>query len=214
MLKYAFNILSFSSLGVNTSNTFGIAELRKPINIPIGLTIAKGNLNDQNHFQKTFDQIKNRIKIGSNIIFDKGANSKDNLNSIIASKMKFLTAKKLNKSDDILIKKFWNLNPELVDSEKGIYGIKQRFLSRTNYFFFSKFLQIEQLESKMRKASKQLQQATEIQRSIDNKKSLPKKYLINNPLIDIKFQVQTKLPSITMEDAFEQVKKASITGRE
>lgn len=34
------------------------SELRKPINIPIGLTIAEGNLNDQKHFQMTFDQIK------------------------------------------------------------------------------------------------------------------------------------------------------------
>ena len=34
--------------------TFGITELRKPINIPIGLTIGKGNLNDQKHFQTTF----------------------------------------------------------------------------------------------------------------------------------------------------------------
>ena len=123
--------------------TFGISELRKPINIPIGLTISEGNLNDQKHFQKTFDQVKNRLKIGSNIIFDKGANSKNNLNSVIASKMKFLTAKKLNKSDDILIKKFWDLNPKLIDVNKEIYGFKQEFPSRTNYFFFSKYLQAE-----------------------------------------------------------------------
>lgn len=194
--------------------TFGIAELRKPINIPIGLTIAKGNLNDQNHFQKTFNQVKDRLKIGSNIIFDKGANSKDNLNSIIANKMKFLTAKKLNKSDDILIKKFWNLKPELIDSERGIYGLKQKFPSRTNYFFFSKYLQTEQLESKMRKASKQLQEAKEIQQSIDSSKQLPKRYQINNPLVDMKYSFQTKLPSLSDEEAFEHVKIASITGRE
>jgi len=194
--------------------TFGVTELRKPINIPIGLTIAEGNLNDQKHFQKTFNQVKDRLKEGSNVIFDKGANSKDNLNSVIASKMKFLTAKKLNKSDDLLIKKFWDLNPELVDSEKGIFGFKQKFPTRTNYFFFSKYLQVEQLESKMRKASKQFNEAQEIQKSIDSNKKLPRKFLINNPLVDLKYQLQTKLPFLSEKEAFERVKKASITGRE
>ena len=194
--------------------TFGVTELRKPINIPIGLTIAEGNLNDQKHFQMTFDQVKDKLKKGSNVIFDKGANSKENLNSVIASNMKFLTAKKLNRSDDQLIKKFWDLSPELVDSEKGIFGFKQKFPARTNYFFFSKKLQVEQFESKMRKASKYFKEAQEIQNSIDSKKKLPKKFLINNPLVDLKYELQTKLPSLSEQEAFEQVKKAAITGRE
>ncbi|MCP4557317.1 MAG: transposase [Herbaspirillum sp.] len=194
--------------------TFGVTELRKPINIPIGLTIAEGNLNDQKHFQQTFNQVKDKLKEGSNVIFDKGANSKDNLNSVIASKMKFLTAKKLNKSDDQLIKKFWSLNRVIVDSEKGIFGFKQEFPARTNYFFFSKNLQVEQLESKMRKASKFFKEAQEIQKSIDSKKKLPKKFLINNPLVDMKFELQTKLQFLSEKEAFEKVKKASITGRE
>ena len=120
--------------------TFGIAELRNPINIPIGLTIGKGNLQDQKHFQNTFNQIKGKLQVDSKIIFDKGANSKYNLNSIIVNRMQFLTAKKLNKSDDKLIKKFWTLNPELINSEKEIYGIKQEFPTRTNYLYFSEKL--------------------------------------------------------------------------
>ncbi|HOI18400.1 MAG TPA: transposase [Candidatus Woesearchaeota archaeon] len=194
--------------------TFGISELRHPINIPIGLTIQKGNLNDQKHFQKTFNQIKNKLKPASRIVFDKGANSKESLNSIIAGKMKFLTAKKLNTSDDTLIKNFWNLKIEAIDEDKGIYGFKQIFPSRVNYFYFSKNLQVEQLESKMRKASKQFREAKEIQNSIENKRKLPKKYLINNPLIDMKLSIQTKLPSLTEYEALEIVKKASINGRE
>jgi transposase len=194
--------------------TFGITELRKPINIPIGLTVSPGNLNDQNHFQMTFNQVKERLKENSLTIFDKGANSKENLNSIIASKMNYLTAKKLNKSDDELIEKFWELNPKLIDEEKEIYGFIQKFPSRTNYFFFSKYLQSEQIESKLRKATRQFKEAQEIQRSIDLNKKLPKKFRVNNPLIDMKYSVQTKLPFLSEEEAFEQVKKASITGRE
>lgn len=194
--------------------TFGVSEIRKPINVPIGLTIGEGNLNDQKHFQQTFAQVKNKLVAGSNIIFDKGANSKDNLNAVIANKMKFLTAKKLNKSDDLLIKRFWNHKPILIDAQKDIYGIKQEFPSRTNYFFFSKYLESEQLESKLRKATRYLNEAKEIQKSIDSNKSIPKKFRVDNPLVDMTYSYQTKLPIISENDAFEEVKKASITGRE
>ena len=194
--------------------TFGITELRKPINIPIGLTIAKGNINDQTHFQTTFEQVKDKLQIGSKVIFDKGANGKDNLNSIIAAKMQFLTAKKLNTSDDKLIKKFWSLKPKLIDSEKGIYGIKQKFPSKYNYFFFSEKLQNEKIASALRKAERQLKEAQEIESASLKGKALPKRFRINNVLVQATIEYQTKLQKMSAKEAFELVKKASITGRE
>jgi len=194
--------------------TFGVTELRKPINIPIGLTIAKGNVNDQTHFQTTFDQVKDRLETGSKIIFDKGANGKDNLNSVIAAKMQFLTAKKLNTSDDKLIEKFWKMKPELIDSEKGIYGIKQIFPSRHNYFFFSEKLQKENIATALRKAERQLKEAKEIESASLKGKALPKRFRINNVLVKATIEYQTKLKSLSDKQAFELVKKASITGRE
>jgi len=194
--------------------TFGITELRKPINIPIGLTIAKGNVNDQTHFQTTFEQVKDKLQIGSKIIFDKGANGKDNLNSIIAAKMQFLTAKKLNTSDDKLIKKFWKKKPELVDSEKCIYGIIIPFPNRINYFFFSKKLQQENIASALRKAERQLKEAQDIEQAAQKGKALPKRFRINNVLVKATIEYQTKLRSLSDKQAFELVKKASITGRE
>lgn len=154
------------------------------------------------------------MKKESLVVFDKGANSKTNLNNVIVSKINYLSAKKLNKSDDQLIRKFWDLKPELIDKEKGIHGFIQKFPSRINYFFFSKHLQFEQIESKLRKAFRQFREAKEIQLSIDLNKKLPKKYRLNNPLVDMKFSIQTKLLFLSEDEAFEQVKKASITGRE
>ncbi len=194
--------------------TFGITELRKPINIPIGLTIAKGNVNDQKHFQTTFDQVRGNLKKDSLAIFDKGANGKDNLNSVIAHKMQFLTAKKFNTSDDKLINKFWDLKPEIIDSEIGIYGFKQTFPTRYNYFFFSKKLQQEQIASSLRKAERQLKEAKDIESANRKGKSLPKRFQINNVLVNATIEYQTKLQSLSDEQAFELVKKASITGRE
>lgn len=194
--------------------TFGITELRKPINIPIGLTIAKGNVNDQTHFQTTFEQVKDRLQIGSKIIFDKGANGKDNLNSVIAAKMQFITAKKLNTSDDKLIKTFWKMKPKLIDSEKGIYGIKIIFPKRTNYFFFSEKLEKENIASALRKAERQLKEAQDIEKAHKKGKALPKRFRVNNILVKATIEYQTKLKSLSDDQAFELVKNASITGRE
>jgi len=194
--------------------TFGVTELRKPINIPIGLTIAPGNVNDQKHFQTTFNQVNDCLRKNSLIIFDKGANGQENLNSVIASKMQFLTAKKLNASDDKLFKKFWDLKIKEINSKDGIYGLKQKFPSRHNYFFFSRKLREENLASKLRKAQRQLKEAQEIEDVISGKKKLPKKYQINNVLVSAKIEYQTKLKKLSEEQAFELVKKESITGRE
>jgi len=109
-------------------------NLENPSIIPVGLTIAKGNVNDQTHFQTTFEQVKDRLKIGSIFIFDKGANGKENLKSIIAAKMQFITAKKLNTSDDKLIKKFWKMKQELVDSENASMGLKFLFQKEQTIF--------------------------------------------------------------------------------
>ena len=176
--------------------TVGLAELRKPINIPYGLTIQPGNVNDQKHFKETYGQIKKCLKPHSLIIFDKGANSKDSLSTILANKMKYLTAKKLNLSDDKRIKSFDKRKAEVIDGEAGIYGIKYKFPSRTDYFYFSEKLKKEQLESKMRKAERKLREAKEIQKAIDSNRQVPKKFQIRNELVDISYSLQTKLKEL------------------
>jgi transposase len=194
--------------------TLGITELRHPINIPIGITINKGNVNDQTHFKDSYEQIKTFLQEGSLIVFDKGANSKDNLDLIQADKMKYLTAKKLNTSDDKRIKNFKTKNAILLDPDAKVHGQKFSFPSRFDYFFFSERLKAEQIEAKMRKAERKLKEAKEIQASIDKNKQLPKRFRINNELVDITYTYQTKLSKLSEQDALKLVKKACITGRE
>ncbi len=192
--------------------TVGIAELREPINIPYALTIQPGNIVDQTHFKTTFEQAKRKLKNKSLIIFDKGANSKDNISDVLASKMKYLTAKKLNTSDDKVINDFWNRNPSEV--VEGTYGFVQAFPSRYNYFFFSEKLREQQTMSKIRKAERLLAEAKDIQKSIDHDKQLPRRFRINNPLVRISYSYQTRLKNMSEEEALELVKKAAINGRE
>lgn len=194
--------------------TLGIAELASPINIPYGLTIQPGNLNDQTHFKKTYEQIKPHLRDDSRIVFDKGGQSKDNTGMILADKMKYLSAKKLNLSDDKRIKAFKKNDAKIVDPENGVYGIKIIYPSRIDYFYFSEALKKDHIEAKLRKAEQKLREAKEIQQSIEKKKNLPKRFQINNPLVDVKYSYQTKLESMTEDEARKLVQKASINGRE
>lgn len=192
----------------------GVSELAKPINVPIGLTVKEGNVPDVIHFKDTYKQVRNRLKQGSLVTFDKGGHSQDNLNLIKDDKMKFLTAKKLNKSDDKRIKDFDKKKAKLIDSKKGIYGLKFVNPSSIDYFYFSEKLEKEHLETKKRKALKKFEEAKELQNALDKGKPLPKKYQIKNELVDITYSFQTKLKELSEEEAKKLIKKAQINGRE
>jgi transposase len=195
--------------------TVGISELASPINVPIGLTIREGNINDQVHFTDTFNQIKDKLKQESMVVFDQGANRKENLDQIENANMKYLTIRHLNTSDDkTWIGRFNKSKAELVDEKRGVYGMKKRFPSRFNYMYFSEELKLTQIETKLRKVDRLFREAEEIQSSIDRNRRLPKRYRINNPLVECKYSYQTKLTTMNEQEAKEILKAASITGRE
>jgi len=194
--------------------TVGVSELADPINIPIGLTIEPGNTNDQIHFLKTYSQVAGKLKSDSLVIFDKGANSIKNAAMIRADNMQYITAKKLNKSDDKIIAEFYSYNPEVIDTEKGVKGIKIIKPNSISYLFFSKKLQTEQLESRARKVLRQIKEAKVIQESIDKHKKLPKRFRINNFLIEVDYSIQTKLVDLSEDDAVKLLEEKIITGRE
>ncbi len=192
--------------------TVGISEIRYPVNVPIGLTIRPGNINDQVHFKQTFLQICKRIRKGSMVVFDKGGQNKDNLDLVLAHKMKYLSAKKLNLSDDKRIRQYRKSADKLV--EEGVYGEIIEYPSRYDYFFFSEQLKRDLIEAKLRMAERKLAEAQEIQSALSRGKPLPKRFLLNNPLVDIKYTYQTKLSSLTEKQARKLVQDASINGRE
>ena len=194
--------------------TVGISQLRAPMNIPIGLTVQSGNVNDQAHFKKTFLQVCPNLKDNSRVVFDKGCLSKDNTDLVLMHKMKYLSAKKLNSSDDKRIKSFVPSDNNCVDFEKMIYGEIIEYPSRTDYFFFSKKLQHDQIEAKLRFAERKLEEAREIQQALNKHKSLPKRFQLNNPLVKVTYSYQTLLSELSDEEARNLVRTATITGRE
>ena len=193
----------------------GVAELASPINVPIGMTVLEGNVNDQVHFDDTFNQVKGHLRKGSLVTFDQGANRKENLDKVEHSNLKYLTARQLNKSDDATwIRTFDKSKVELVDEKYGVYGLKRKFPSRINFLFFSEYLYKLQMESKERKIQRLLDEAEAIQKSIDNNRGLPKRFRINNPLVDFEISYQTRLASLSDSEARKILKEAAITGRE
>lgn len=168
--------------------TIGVSELASPINVPIGMTVREGNVNDQVHFTDTFNQVIERLSEGSLVVFDQGANRKANLDRIEVRNMKYITARQLNKSDDATwIKSFDKSKAELLDHRNGVYGLKKKFPSRINYLCFSEKLHHEHMESKLRKVDRLFNEAELIQKSHEKNRRLPKRYRINNPLIDCEY---------------------------
>ncbi len=99
----------------------GVAQLAKPLGVPIGLTVMPGNIHD-----------------GSTMIFDAGANNKAVLDTIVEDSKHYLTRKRFNKSDDAILAGFSEETWACIDAEKGEYCLKRVFPSRVNNYFFSR----------------------------------------------------------------------------
>lgn len=194
--------------------TLGAAQLAPPFDVPIGLTIEAGNMNDQMHMKATYGQVRRLLAPGSLVVFDRGANDKTNLDRIEMDDNDYLTAKKLNVSDDAVFQAFSKDTWECIDAEDGVYAMKRTFPSRVNYYFFSEKLKKDHLKSRRRKAERLLAEAVAIQNSLDKGKRLPKRFRINNPLVDVRYDYQTKLVGIDEEAALRLLLEDVIDGRE
>ena len=117
-----------------------MAQLAKPLGIPIGLTIMPGNMHDGRHMLETYSQVRSDLTDGSTMIFDAGANNKTVLNTIMDDGKHYLTRKRFNKSDDVILTRFSEDVWECIDEVKGEYCLKKVFPSRVNYYFFSRAL--------------------------------------------------------------------------
>ena len=151
---------------------------------------------------------------GSLVVFDRGANDKNNLERIELNRNDYLTAKKLNVSDDAVFQTFDPERWERIDVDTGVYALKRVFPSRVNYYYFSEKLKKDHLKSRRRKAERLLAEAISIQSSLDKGKKLPKRFRINNPLVDVRYDYQTKLVGMDEEAALRLLLEDVIDGRE
>jgi transposase len=97
--------------------TVGISELADPINIPIGVTVNKGNVLDLDHFSDTYNQVKRYLEKVLLLFL-----ITELIPKIISRLYRMLrwtiSAMKLNLSDDKVIENFALERAELIGSEK------------------------------------------------------------------------------------------------
>lgn len=175
---------------------FGVVEVRDPVNIPIHLTVEKGNLADQLHFLKMVGDIIGDLRPKSQFVFDAGGDNKDVTDIITEKGHSYLTRKKLNKSDLEWMTRINYEDIEMVDEENGVCCVKHVFGSgRCNYLFYSSplfNLKMNNIEGKSRRL---VRDALDMVHTSKNGKVSISKAVIKrvNPLFKVVVSVQTKL---------------------
>lgn len=146
--------------------TFGVST---GINgIPTALTIQKGNVQDKKHFQTLLKVSKAVLEKESMLVFDCGANTKENKRSIRALNFHYLTLKPKHRGPYKQSLQVFNTflpKQSIVFNDVEYQCVKHLNGSEWNYIYFSKKAFDEQLAVKERKHQKQLK---------NNDKLLPK----------------------------------------
>ena len=197
--------------------TIGLAqdELTK---LPVGLTIQPGNVNDQTHFKKTFNQIKPGLRTGSCLIFDAGASGNPNLDLIESNKMKYLSRMRLNQSDvnkhlNTFNKRKWR---RVVTGNRNeeVYGKEIMFPSRTKYMYFFQMLYTDVMVNRRKRLEKEYDEALKLQKTVQSNKKPRKKYRNSNHFLLTHLAYTFPLTGLSREEAIACALRQSITGKE
>ncbi len=196
---------------------FGVAELRYPINLPIDLTVDKGNTADPIQFLNIIENVVDHMRPDSTFVFDAGGDSKKNLDRIADHGMRHITRKKMNKSDDRRIAELKWDEIEIVDEARGLCCVKHTYESsgRTVYLFFSRALyemKMASVEGRARRCVRDAKDAVLYSKKgkLRISKTVVKKF---NPLLSVSIYVQQAF--FDGEDAmFEYAKEKIMNHRE
>lgn len=137
--------------------TFGISTGIN--NIPTGLTIQKGNVQDKKHFKFMLKTVKYLLKEGSLLIFDCGGNTEKNKEKIKKLKFNYLTLKPKKKKT---YKKYIEIFKKSKNQSVVINEIKYKFVkvnegTETQYIFYSRGLFYDQNKKRDKKFKRELE---------------------------------------------------------
>jgi len=197
--------------------TIGLAQDQHS-KISVGLSIQPGNINDQTHFKKTYQQIKPGLRQGSVLVFDAGATGTPNLDLLVSDKRKYLTRMKLNTSDvkqhlNTFNKEEWT--PVVTgNKDEEVYGKQLVFPSRTKYLYFSQTLYDDTLSNRRKHLEREYDEALDLWKTIQEKKKPRKKYRNSNHFLQTHLSYTFPLTGLSREEAIERALQLSITGKE
>ncbi|MEM0467010.1 MAG: transposase [Candidatus Thermoplasmatota archaeon] len=186
--------------------------------LPVGLTIQPGNINDQKHFKVTYQQIKPGLRTGSVLVFDAGATGIPNLDLLVSDKMKYLCRMKLNQSDithhlTTFKKEEWT--PVVTGNrDEEVYGKQLVFPSRTKYLYFSQNLYDDTMKNRRKHLEQEYDEALDLRKTIQQGKRPRKKYRNSNHFLQTHLSYTFPLTGLSREQAIERALQLSITGKE
>jgi len=142
--------------------------------IPTGFTIQRGNVQDKKHFNSSLKIAEKILDEGSALIFDCGANSKENKEKIIKRKFNYLTLRpKKQNTYRKHIRIFKQSPKEIV----YIDGIKYKCLkikedNEIKYLYYSKKLYKEQIRKRNSKFQRELKKNKKILKKVKKGKEI------------------------------------------
>jgi transposase len=197
--------------------TIGLAQDQRS-RVLVGLTIQPGNINDQHHFKKTYEQVKPGLRTGSLLVFDAGATGSPNLDMLVSDNMRYLSRMKLNTSDvtnqlSKFSKNEW-MRIVTVKKDEEVYGKKLLFPSRIKYLYFSQTLHDDILANRRKRLEQEYDEALSLRKTIESKKKPRKKYRSSNHFLFTHLSYTFPLTGLSREEAIKQALQQSLTGKE
>lgn len=165
--------------------------------IPVGLTIQKGNVCDKEHFNFMLKTVKKVIDKKSLLIFDCGGNTKKNKNKIIELDFNYLTLKAKQRST---YRKYISLFEQqakfgFLINGKIYFYTKTKSENEYQYVFFSPDLKRDQIRKRSKKFERDLTKGDKILSKINRGKPIGE-HISRMGNIIFKGEVQTSLSDI------------------
>ena len=174
--------------------------------IPTALTIQKGNVCDKIHFKSTLKTVSKILEKNSLLVFDCGANTRENKKKIIELGYNYLTLKQKQRGP---YKKFIKIFKESQKEILIVNGVKYKCVKineglEYKYIFFSKKAYKEQRRKRNKQFKKELEKNDKILKKVKKDKDIAK-YLSREGEIILKGKLEKKNiknPFITRLEGF------------
>ncbi len=165
--------------------------------VPIALTIQKGNVQDKKHFGFMLNTAGKILDKGSLLIFDCGGNTKKNKEKVIDKGFNYLTLKAKRKRPYIHFISLFEQQAKcgFIVNKRTYFCSKIKSGNEYQYVFFSPELKKDQLRKKNKKFQKALEKGDKILVKINKGKPIGE-HISRRGNIILKGEIQTSLSEI------------------
>lgn len=196
------NSSELGALGYSRDNQPGKKQLTWGIStgindVPIALTIQKGNVQDKKHFSFMLKTVEKVLDKNSLLIFDCGGNTKKNKQNVIDKGFNYLTLKAKQKKPYLHFISLFEQQTKFgfIVNRRAYFCSKIKSENEYQYVFFSPELKKDQLRKKNKKFQRDLEKGDKILTKINKGKPIGE-HISRRGNIIMKGEVQTSLSEI------------------